>query len=404
VSASRGLCVRASRYPWKKRVLLGIALGLVLVGGGALVVHLIRFEPNISYQGKPLKDWSRAAASGDPDARAALQAMGPAAVPGLVWLLQHRDPFYQRWARDASRFLPSRWAPGIRQWVKPPTALATREAAARSLGVIGPPAKDAAPALARALRVTEGRLRWDAAEALAQIGSNSVPALVNALRDRHEPARHGAAYAAGFLGPQAENAVPALIRCLNDPSEFVRQSSAHSLSQIGAPALLALIDATRHSGTPASKTAAETLASFDLWMDPVAPLVRLAEDPDPVRRQQAIAALGDFRPKNLSAYKIFVAALEDPAPPVRVAALRVLDRLGQRPRHALPALAGGLSHESPTVREWSARVLGNLGTNATSVLPQLERLRQDPTPAVRAAATEAVARITSPPPAAKGTS
>jgi HEAT repeat protein len=385
-----------SCYPWKKRLLLGIALALVLAGGTALLIHLIVGpEPDLTYQGKPLRDWSRAAARGDPDARAALQAMGPKAVPGLIWLLQHRDPFYQRWTWNAARFLPAKWSRMIRQRVKPPLSLVAREAAARSLGVIGPPAKDAAPALARALRETEGRLRWDAAETLARIGSNSVPSLVRALRGSNESARHGAAYAAGFLGPQAKDAVPALIRCLDDPSELVRQSSAYSLSQIGAPALLALIDATRHGNTQSSNTAAKTLAGFDLWIDPVAPLVELARDPDSARRQLAIVALGDFRPRALAASTTIIAALKDPAPPVRLAALKALARAGQRAKRALPTLIEGLEHESPPVREWSARVLGNLGAGATSAVPQLKRLIQDPTPAVRAAASEALARIPS---------
>jgi HEAT repeat protein len=389
----------------KKRVrfrLLALApgLALVLLAGGIWLVWLLPqpAPPGMFYRNRPLQDWCQAAAAGNSDARAAMEEMGPKAVPGLTWLVNHRDPFYQRWAWELAGRLPLRWCLMIRQKVGVPVAISTREAAARSLGLIGRAASNAAPALVIALREPGGRLRWEAAEALGRLGSNAVTSLVPALRSGGKAVRHSAAYATGLLGREGQGAVPALMANLGDPSEEVRQSSAYALFQIGAPAMLALIDWTRQSQPKRRELAVQTLGNFGRWTNsPVAPLIALAEDPDPGRRQAAIEALGDFRPRDFRALQAFLNALRDPAPPVRVAALKVLARLDRRSARALPSLLEGLRHESPPVRQWSARVLGVLGSAASNAVPELKRLKADPDAAVGAAAGEALARIESAP-------
>src|SRR6185295_7920794 len=105
---------------------------------------------NTYFHGKSLKDWSRQAYANDPKAKAALKAMGSNAVPGLVELLQANDsPLRKRtWAWFPS--LPQKWRHTVWTKVGPPNAVTTREAAASSLGIIGPDAKAAIPALAQA--------------------------------------------------------------------------------------------------------------------------------------------------------------------------------------------------------------------------------------------------------------
>ena len=92
-----------------------------------------------------------------------------------------------------------------------------------------------------------------------------------------------------------------------------------------------------------------------------------------------------------------VAALSDPSAPVRLTATNALSPVNLRARASLVMLTQNLSNSRPEMRASSAWVLGNFGTNAAPALPALAALATDTTAAVRAAATEARARIQPPP-------
>ena len=80
---------------------------------------------------------------------------------------------------------------------------AERAASARILGEIGPAAKDAAPALAEALKDTERDVRQNAAQSLGYIGpgaKSAAPALIAALQDKEWQVRKAAAFALGKVG------------------------------------------------------------------------------------------------------------------------------------------------------------------------------------------------------------
>ena len=64
---------------------------------------------------------------------------------------------------------------------------------------------------------------WQAADALAKIGTQAVPALIRALQDEEWFVRQSAAYALAKIGTQA---VPVLIRTLQDRNEYVRVNAA----------------------------------------------------------------------------------------------------------------------------------------------------------------------------------
>jgi HEAT repeat protein len=118
------------------------------------------------------------------------QALGPLAsgqVPRLIDMLDH-DPF-----------------------------LNARQAAAQVLGFIGPEARLAAPALFRATKDKDSRIRSGAFFALARIQPDAeitIPVLVAGLDDPYPGAQWQAAIALGRYGPEARAAVPALLRTL----------------------------------------------------------------------------------------------------------------------------------------------------------------------------------------------
>src|SRR3712207_5375447 len=90
------------------------------------------------------------------------------------------------------------------------------------------------------------RVRHDAADAIAKIGSPAVPFLITALKSENQQVRWRAASALGEIGAEASAAVPALMVTLQDEDEYIRRISAYALGKIGPEASAAvpiLIDA-----------------------------------------------------------------------------------------------------------------------------------------------------------------
>jgi HEAT repeat protein len=111
-----------------------------------------------------------------------------------------------------------------------------RIATAATLGRLGPTARPAIPALAKALRDADPEVRLGVAHVLVQIDPEQagavVPGLIEGLRDKDEKIRRGAAYVLGQVGPAARPALPALTEALKDPDAAVRQAAARALEQI----------------------------------------------------------------------------------------------------------------------------------------------------------------------------
>ncbi len=108
-----------------------------------------------------------------------------------------------------------------------------RAGAARTLGEIGPAAKDAVPDLTAALRDSEREVRQNAAQALGNIGPAAQPAaaeLSAALKDGQWQVRRAAAYALGRLGTR--DVEPALKAARKDKNDAVEKAAKASLDQI----------------------------------------------------------------------------------------------------------------------------------------------------------------------------
>jgi HEAT repeat protein len=110
---------------------------------------------------------------------------------------------------------------------------AVRAGAARTLGEIGPQAKDAVGDLTAALRDSDRDVRQNAATSLGNIGSAAQPAaaeLSAALRDSQWQVRRAAAYALGRLGTR--DVEPALKAARKDKNASVQKAAKSSLDQI----------------------------------------------------------------------------------------------------------------------------------------------------------------------------
>jgi len=68
--------------------------------------------------------------------------------------------------------------------------------------------------------------------ALLAMGQEIVPSMIALLRDDDWEMRRGSAWILGRLGPDAREAVPALTRAIQDPHPAVRRKAAESLKKI----------------------------------------------------------------------------------------------------------------------------------------------------------------------------
>ena len=161
----------------------------------------------------------------------------------------------------------------------------TRCSVAEALGLIGPDAKDAVPALVEALKDENINVRRYAAGALGQIGSNAkeaVSALVQALKDNNDGVRRyeetwlhpkkedgpsrlrrSIVEALDRIGPEAKEAVPLIVRSLKDDYDpNVRVAAAEALGEIGSEAkeaVSALVEALEDFDSEVSQRAVEAL-------------------------------------------------------------------------------------------------------------------------------------------------
>jgi HEAT repeat protein len=107
-----------------------------------------------------------------------------------------------------------------------------RSCAVRALLKFGPEAKDALADLAAAMQDSESSIVWQVAALLARQGREGAAVLARALAEKNSEARLYAASSLAELGPHAKEAVPALRKALTDEDPLLRERAARSLLRI----------------------------------------------------------------------------------------------------------------------------------------------------------------------------
>ncbi|HZU95371.1 MAG TPA: HEAT repeat domain-containing protein [Planctomycetota bacterium] len=193
------------------------------------------------------------------------------------------------------------------------------------------------PLFLEALRDEDVFVRWEAASAIATIGTaaaTAVPTLV-AMARSHDAARPWAIRALGRIGPRAAAAAPVLVATLEDADATVRVESAVALGGLGESASEGIPALVRALGTDREMkgAAARSLALLGQARPRVtalekarAPLVLLLRDPDTIVRRRAAAALGELGGRD--AVAALLDALVDQDPYVRDEAALALQRIG----------------------------------------------------------------------------
>jgi HEAT repeat protein len=212
-------------------------------------------------------------------------------------------------------------------------------------------AKTAAPALIAAMRGSDQDAVGTFAPALREIGAEGVPYMVEALSDKDEWVRAGAAKALGTdscpdLTEQRvllREAVPRLVPLLKENDPFVRECATQALGAIGRDAVAAV---------PA--------------------LIETLKDKDPLVRIRAVLALGKIGPGAARAVPDLIAILtQDASLYTRQQAADALGGIGRKAFKAVPALIEALKHDKALVRYSAANALGRIGPAAWPAIPAL---------------------------------
>jgi HEAT repeats/NACHT domain len=172
-----------------------------------------------------------------------------------------------------------------------------RQRAAEELGKIGLSAKSAAPALIKALKDKDSKVRFTAVQTLGNLGNNSEPvlqALLSMLTNQDAQIRSKAGKVLGRLNKDSETVLQGLLALLTHQNSHVRSTAAEVLGKLGNTSepvlqglLVLLIDANSH----VRGIAAEALGKLGNTSEPVLQgLLVLLTDADANSHVRGIAA------------------------------------------------------------------------------------------------------------------
>jgi HEAT repeat protein len=281
-------------------------------------------------------------------ARFVLQVLGPVALPGLIQALGDAEP-------------------------------SNRRAAAEMLGVIGPVARPAVPALAAALQDKTPRVALDAAWALARIDPTRAQVAVPLLADSLDTSR--AIEALADMGPEARAAVPKLIEALRQRegaanNKAFRTAAQVALARVGTSAVPDLVRALRDKREGVSPLAGEVLGLIVPPPRDAVPALLDALERDRAHAESYVRSLARIGAPNPDAVPRLTPLLADPA--VRAETAVALIRID--PGHAakvMPDLIQDLQASQRQRREATVRALAELGPAAKSAVPVLAGLLRD---------------------------
>jgi HEAT repeat protein len=247
------------------------------------------------------------------------------------------------------------------------------------LGRIGPSRAEVLPSIIAALEGGAPRSddrgwspdlerRVASAEILELFGGHAapaVPALIRATRHESPLLRRAAANTLGLVGPAAEPAASELVDLvLFDEHEEVRDLAARALARIGGTA------------EPA--------------------LARLLADHETAVRERAAGAsmhLTSVAPETLTALQ---RARDDRSGMVRVASLDALWRLTGAPALVLDRAVDELSNGDREVRVRAVRLLETMGREARTAIARLRQVAEEGSPRSRQAARRALRSVEPP--------
>lgn len=278
-------------------------------------------------------------------------------------------------------------------------AAVDRQRAAKDLGRLGWLAREALPALVRALDDDDAKVREAAAHAVGGMGPDALPQLVLMLGHPDKYVRRHAVWGLGKLGPLARPALPDLCHSLKDPDPRAASGAAQALGNMGADGadgVAALAEAMRGTNIVLCRLASKALSQ--IGSPALATLIAHLQHADPFVRGESALAIGWMGGSARSAVPFLarilrgfeVASTHTPFPNLTPAALpySASDTLTP-PQMSAPE---GASAEV-TCRVYAAQALGRIGPPAAAALAELREAAGHAPEPLRQAAQQALRQI-----------
>jgi HEAT repeat protein len=275
----------------------------------------------------------------------------------------------------------------------------TRYWAALAFGELGPNAKDAVPAIAKALDDKRPEVKRELLIALARIGADAAPAvpqITPLLEDQDESVAHAAGFALGSIGPGAASAIDALQSAKQNKDSLEACINCWAIARIQPEnqqarthAIEMLLETVKDKNPRVQSAAIRGL--MDLKAPPkqlvpaLAYVVLNGEEPAVGEALGGLSVMGD------AAAEVLDEALARPEARGRAAML--ITYLGDKAKATVPALVGALADENPDVRREVLFALAAIGPESVQATPVLEKELTDPNAANRAVAAYALGRI-----------
>ncbi len=251
-----------------------------------------------------------------------------------------------------------------------------------TVAAIGPDAKDAVPALLAALD-SKGANRQRSyyrdqvlirtSYALTRIGPAAIPPLIEGLKSNDTMMRSGAARALGGMGPVARDAIPALIENLGFWEAGVQNDAIEALGSIGESAKPKILEALAAKEPRQRSAAALALGAIGKpAKDATGPiLAQLQGESDVTVRASLITALPRLGADPAQVVPALIDGMKDEREPIRHAAINGLLTMRAAQPQIVKALSVMLRDPNAATSERAAYVLGRLGESAGPAVPAI---------------------------------
>lgn len=248
---------------------------------------------------------------------------------------------------------------------------------------LGPAALPALPDLLRALDGHSGRAASDRERlpqlqirvgyALSRLGAGARPALIEALHSPDAGVRQGAACGLGGMGPDAAEAVPALMVALTDSNPEVVREARDALGAIGTPALKPLQEALASPDSRVRAGAVIAIGQVGAPAQGAAPaLFELFDrEGESSVRIAVLGALPKIKAPPERLVPLLLNGVKDDQEALRHAAINAIVPLRSGQKLALEGLVAMLADPKAPVRQRAARALGRMGSEAAAAIPAL---------------------------------
>jgi HEAT repeat protein len=278
-----------------------------------------------------------------------------------------------------------------------------RENAVAALWQLGPLAKDAAPALVKALKDSSPRVRPNAAAALLRIdqaqSKEALPVLIAGLKDAKTPFVEGV-FLCSRLQPVHKDLIAGLLDMVRDDHPLVFVVGSNALENVGPDAKDAapLLEDALKDRKPEVRlsSAAGLLRIGPDWNKKVQPVAEeLLKESDfdvRVRAARVLTAVdGSLAPKAVEA---LLGALESKKIDDRLTVAAVVVELApDKAAVVVEALAEGLKGDDAEKRRRCAEKIGSLGRYGEPAEKALRALLDDKDAGLATAAAEALIRV-----------